>query len=175
VEKPPPFSPLALALPLPLRSASTLVPATMLAIGSHHRAASVLSDWAIRSALTPCTFCNEFLPGAPATKAGQCSTPRRRLPPYELIVDCCAPPSFGHASTSRRSPGVSRPTSATPSPPMTSCPSHRCLPPHPCPPPPVSTLPSHAPDPNHHCVLYLPDTFLSGESPPTGRNLPEKH
>jgi hypothetical protein len=154
VEKPPPVSPLALAL----RFASALTRAALLTTNSHHRAASMPSVQAIRSALTPCTFCTEFLPGAPATEAGQQSSLRRCLPPHELTVDCRTPSSSSRASTSRRSPGVSRPTSTTPSPSTTSCLSRRRLPPHRReprrhPPPLVSALPSHALDRTHRCVL----------------------
>jgi hypothetical protein len=58
---------------------------------------------------------------------------------------------------------------------MTSCSSRRCLPSHPRPPPLVSTLPSHTPNPTHRCVLELPGTFLSGESPLADRNPSKKH
>jgi hypothetical protein len=158
VEKHPPFSPLMLILPLPPHSAFTLMLAALRAISSHRRATSVLSVRAIRSSLTLCTFCTEFLHGAPATEASQRSSLRRHLAPHELTANCHAASSSGCALTSRRSPGVSWSTSATPSPPMTSCPSHHCLPPrcrelHPCAPPLVSVLPSHAPDPTHRHVL----------------------
>jgi hypothetical protein len=107
VERPPPFSPLVLALPIPLLSASSLTPAALLAIVNHRRAASVPFVRAIWSALTPCTFCTEFLPGVPATQARHWSSPCHHLPPQELTIDCRTPSSFDRALTSRISPGVS--------------------------------------------------------------------
>jgi hypothetical protein len=157
VEKRPPFSPLMLILPLPPHSAFTLMLAALRAISSHRRATSVLSVRAIRSTLTLSPSALSSYTGHQQLKLGNgvlCAV---------ILLHMSSPPTAmlhppGCALTSRRSPGVSWPTSATPSPPMTSCPSHHCLPPrcrelHPCAPPLVSVLPSHAPDPTHRHVL----------------------
>jgi hypothetical protein len=164
-----------LSLPTSHRSAllcSRTSATALLAVDSHRRAGSVPSVRAIRSASTPCTFYTELLPGALPTEAGQWSSPHRHLPPHELTAKCHAPSFSSRASTSRRSPATSRPTSATPSPPMTCCLSHRRLPVHHQLLPLVSASPSDPLDLVRRCTVLPLTTTFPANSPLAGRNRP---